>query len=169
MKRIPHRLIHFQTIAPMVAMLWLIAACSPRPAWSPDEIENSKHFSLSLEASRKAARLAHKADPDVPQFSIEEINRYQKTALKEARLVTDAVLDKAHPELKQHFRSEYQQGLELILKSYEVPASSESAAPSSSQISLQASGVALLERWTKWFDAHHPEFKFPRQTSTQLG
>lgn len=165
MGTVPDRLIQFRRIVLLATVLSITAACSPDSVWSTDDKENSKHFLLSLEASQKAARRAHKADPDVPQLSVEEINKYQRIALSEARLVKDAVLDKAHPELKKHFRSEYQRGLEFILKSYDVASSSESGAPSNDQISLQASGVALLGRWTSWFDAHHREFKFPNQSS----
>ena len=159
----------FIVIGLLAATLWTAAACSPEPEWSADEQENGRHFFLSLEAGRKAARRAHKADPDEPQLGVEKVNEYQKIALSEALLVRDAVLDKAHPELKRRFRSEYQQGLEMILKSYDVASSSDSGAPSGGQIQLQASGIALLKRWSDWFDAHRLEIKIPGQSSTQPG
>ena len=159
----------FTAIGLLTAILWMAAACSPGPEWSADEQENGRHFFLSLEAGQKATRLAHKGDSDEPQFGVEKINEYQKIALSEALLVTDAVLDKAHPELKRHFRSEYQQGLETILKSYHVASSSDSGAPSGGQIQLQTSGMALLKRWSDWFDAHRLEIKIPGKSSTQPG
>ena len=154
-------------IALIALILALTAACSRGPVWSTDETENSKHFFLSLEASQKATQLVSKGNPDVPQFGIDEINRYQSTALSEAKLVQDSVLDKAHPQLKEHFRSEYQKGLELILKSYEVASSSKSGPPSSGQIDLQVSGVTLLKRWTDWLNAHNHEIRIPDQLAAK--
>jgi hypothetical protein len=155
-------------IALTVLILALTGACSRGPVWSSDEIENSKHFFQSLEVNQRAAELSRKSDPDVPQFGIDKINKYQKAALSEARLVQDSVLDKAHPELKEHFRSEYQKGLELILGSYEVASSSKSGPPSSGQIELQVTGVTLLKQWTVWLNAHDREIKIPEHSPTEI-
>ena len=154
-------------IASIALILSLTGACSKGPVWSADEKENSKHFFLSLEASQKATQLVTKGNPDVPQFVIDEINKHQKIALREAKLVQDSVLEKAHTELKEHFRSEYQKGLELILKSYAVASSSESGPPSSGQIDLQISGVTLLKQWTVWLNAHDREIKIPERLPTE--
>lgn len=163
-RELPYRVLGIGLIALIVS---LMGACSKWPEWSADEKENSKHFFLSLEASRKATQLAGKGNPDAPQLGIDEINRYQKAALSEAKLVQDSVLEKAHPELKEHFRSEYQKGLELIAKSYDVASSSKSGAPSSAQIDLQVFGVALLKRWTGWWNAHESEIRVPKQSAAE--
>lgn len=144
-------------------ILALTGACSPTPVWTPDEIQNSKHFFRSLEASQRAAELTRKNDPDVPQFGVEEVNKYQMDALREARLVEDAVLDKAHSGLKEHFRLEYQKGLDSILASYRVANSSASDPPSGDQVDLQVAGVRLLKQWSDWMSAHHSEIRMPDQ------
>jgi hypothetical protein len=144
-------------------ILALTGACSPRPVWTPDEIQNSKHFVRSLEASQRAAELTRKNDPDVPQFGIEEVNKYQMNALREARLVEDSVLDKAHPGLKEHFRLEYQKGLDSILASYRVGNAAASGPPSGDQVDLQVAGVRLLKQWSTWMSAHHSEIRMPDQ------
>lgn len=154
-------------VASLALILSLMGACSKGPVWSAEEKENCKHFFLSLEASRKATQLISKNNTDVPQFGIDDINRYQKTALNEARLVQDSVLEKAQPQLKEHFRSEYQKGLELILRSYDVASSSKSGPPSSGEIDLQVSGVALLKQWTVWLNAHDREIKMPEQSPAE--
>jgi len=154
-------------IALIALIVSLMGGCSKEPVWTADENENSKHFVLSLEASQKAAQLSRKGNHDVPQFGIDEINRYQKIALSEAKLVQDSVLDKAHPQLKEHFRSEYEKGLELIQKSYEVASSSKMGPPASGQIDLQVSGVTLLARWTDWLNVHDGEIRIPRQSPTE--
>ncbi len=151
-------------IALLVLALAAAGACSRGQIWSADEEENSRHFWASLAANDKATQLIGKNNPDAPQFGVDEINQYQRTALNEAKLVQDSVLEKAHPELREHFRSEYQKGLELILSSYKVAAASPSGPPLTGQIDLQASGVTLLKQWAIWLDAHGREIKMPEQS-----
>lgn len=151
-------------IASLALALVLSAACSRGPLWSADEQTNSRHFFLSLEASQKAVQIERKSDSDVPQFDIEEINRQQRTALTEAEQVRDSVLDKAHPELKEHFRMEYQRGLEQVLSSYALASSAIDNSPSSAQVDLQARGVSLLQRWGEWEKAHRGEIRMPQRT-----
>lgn len=165
MDGISGRSVYALKIARMALMLVLAGACSRGPGWTADEKENSKHFFLSLQASEKATQLIHKGDPDVPQFGIEKINEYQRTALSEAGLVQDSVLDKAHPQLREHFRSEYQMGLDLSLKSYAVGSASKSGPPSGGQIDFQSTGVKLLKQWTDWMTAHNLEIKMPQDPS----
>jgi hypothetical protein len=168
MSHFPVQIIWALNIVLTALILILTGACSRGPVWSPDEMENSQHFFQSLEANQRAVELSRKSDPDVPQFGIDKINRYQKSALSEARLVRDSVLDKAHPELKVHFRSEYQKGLELILNSYEIASSPKSGPPSSGQIELQVSGVTLLKQWTVWLNAHDREIRIPEHSPNEL-
>jgi hypothetical protein len=92
-----------------------------------------------------------------------EINKYQMDALREARLVEDSVLDKAHPGLREHFRLEYQKGLDSILASYRVGDSAASGPPSGDQVDLQVAGVRLLKQWSNWMSAHHTEIRMPDQ------
>lgn len=143
----------------------LMSACSPGPRWSDVETENSRHYFQSLEASQKAADLVKKNNPDVPQFGIEEVNKYEQTALREARLVQDSVLDKAHPELKEHFRSEFQRGLESILASYGTDSAEKTGASFDRQIDLQAGGVRLMKQWNDWLTAHRHEIRMPDQVA----
>jgi hypothetical protein len=148
--------------APLLSVLYLACACSPERAWSPAEKVSISHFARSLEANRKAQQLEHAPNPDAPQLAVNEINKYQEIALREARMVTDAALDKANPELRQHFRADYQKGLELILKSYEVATASGTGAPSDAQLELQASGVQHLKRWIEWYEAHQSDIRIPK-------
>ncbi len=141
-----------------LAATWLHAA-----SWNPDETSNASHYFRSLEANRKAMQVVRKDNTDAPQLNINEANKYQQIALDEAKRVRDAVLDKAHPQLKEHFRSEYEKGLELILKSYDVSGGTRSGPPSKSQVDLQASGVRLLKLWAAWFNAHEHEIRMPKQ------
>ena len=164
MHRGPDRLISALTLAFAALMLVLTGACSPRPAWSPEDIENSRHFLRSLEADQRAEELLRKSDPDAPQLGIDAINKYQPAALSEARLVQDSVLDKAHRELKEHFRAEYQKGLDSILASYGAGVSADYGAPSKEQLALQTTGVGLLKQWNDWLNAHRQEIRMPGQS-----
>ena len=110
-------------------------------------------------------QVVRRNNTDAPQLNINEANEYQQLALEEARMVRDSLLDKAHPQLKDHFRSQYQKGLELILKSYQVPSVTDLGAPSESQIDLQAAGVKLLKQWAAWLNTHEREIRMPKEAA----
>ncbi len=112
-----------------------------------------------------AAELIRKANPDVPQFGIDEVNKYEEAALREAKLVQDSVLDKAHPELKEHFRSDVQQGLESILASYGTGTAEKTGVSFDRQVDLQAGGVKRLKQWNDWLTAHGHEIRMPDQVA----
>ena len=155
-------------VAP-VLVICALAGCSRSPTWSADDITSGRHYARSLGASREAARLAAAGNPDAPQLGIESVNALQKTALDEARLVQDSFLEKAHPELKEHFHSQYQAGLEAILKSDDVTAPAPTGAPAVGQIELQAAGVKLLAQWSEWLKSHEQEIRLPQPPPAKSG
>lgn len=111
---------------------------------------------------QKATQLTNKGldKPGVIQTGIEEILEHQRGALREARLVMDSVLDKAHPQLRQHFRGEFEKGLELVIRSEEMGMTSK-VGPTSEQVNLGITGTTLLNEWVDWLNAHHKEVHIP--------
>lgn len=146
----------------MIGAIVLIAVlgCSPNVTWSDAERKNAEHFFRALEAMQRATRLMNTAKPGVLQLGIEQIMEHQRTALAEARLVSDGVLDKAHPELRDHFRSEFQRGLELIILSEETGLKSTDGRIRE-QIEIGTKGMVLLDKWVDWLNTHRAEIRIP--------
>lgn len=67
---------------------------------------------------------------------------YYKKALKEVRLIQDRVLDKIHPQFKQHFRNEY-----INILEYRVVNAGDNWKPFSG-------GKQLVIVWYEWVNAH---------------
>jgi len=127
-------------------------SCSPESSWTSEDRKNAQHFFRSLEADIAAFRIINKGPSPaiVSQEDIQKIIEYRKRALREAKLVTDPVLDKAHPQLREHFRYEYEKGLDLFLKGHEKP-----------DFALQITGSTLLDQWGEWLNSHNDEIKIP--------
>ena len=68
-------------------------------AWSDEEKENAAHFIASMAASQRAVRLSNDGDSYsiIDAATVRELAELNRAALREARLVTDAVLEKALP------------------------------------------------------------------------
>jgi hypothetical protein len=135
-----------------------IVACSS--SWSSADRQNAEHFFRALDAAQKATQLTNKAQPGVIQTGIEEILQYQRLALQEANFVHDSVLDKAHPQLRQHFRGEFEKGLELVIRSAEMGMASK-VGPTSEQLNLAITGTTLLNEWIEWKNVHRLEIHIP--------
>ena len=150
------RLLVFSVLA--FGFMLLLQACSSEKSWTQNDKENVEHFFKSIEAKQAATLIINKLSSRIiPQEDIQEILRYQRIALQEAQLVTDDVLNKAHPELREHFRYEYQKGLDLFIKSLEAP-----------DFAAQITGSSLLDQWSDWLNAHRQEIRIPSQRAPAL-
>ena len=129
-------------------------SCSLEFSWTSEDKKNAEHFFRSLEADAAAIRIINKglSPTIVSQEDIQKIIEYRKLALSEAKLVIDSVLDKAHPQLREHFRYEYEKGLDLYLKSLEKP-----------DFASQITGSTLLDQWGDWLNSHNDEIKIPKR------
>lgn len=67
-------------------------------------------------------------------------------------LVTDGVLDKLHPQLREHYRFEYQKSLVLLVNGAE-----------GKDLNSEVAGVTLHGSWIDWYNAHKKEIQFPRR------
>ncbi|NHZ85937.1 MAG: hypothetical protein GWP19_08660 [Planctomycetia bacterium] len=99
----------------LIFSVLLIGCGNSGSKWTSEEKENIDHFLKSGEAARKAVHISNSGEPykAVPKSEMKEINRLREIALKEALLVRDNVLEKAHPDLPKKFRNLYQKSLEL--------------------------------------------------------
>ena len=65
------------------------------------------------------------------------------------------MLDKVHPDLKKHFKDEFQQSLILGIQFFESPDNRDSNFDKANELVL---------KWSRWYDSDETraEFKIPR-------
>lgn len=129
------------------------SGCGDRPSWTTDDKQNVKHLFRAFEADLATVRISNRgaAFSTMSSEEVTEILRLQKEALDEARAVHDEVLSKAHPDLPQHFRDEFEKGLELKIRSIEF-----------SDAAAGIRGAELHDRWVDWYSGHRGEIKIPK-------
>lgn len=69
------------------------------------------------------------------------------------------MLRKAHPGMRDPFRSQYEKGTELIVMGMELAIAK---GPDAENLRLLQDGTALVNRWTDWLNAHRKEIRLPR-------
>jgi hypothetical protein len=138
----------------------------PGNSWEKEDKGNILHFLLSLEATNTGSEKTNLAVDEFIASPIsvsgtrqEKIDRlreldekfltYFKNALEEGRLVQDRVLDKIHPQLKQHFYNEYIKVLEA-----RVANTGDAWKPF-------YESQKKYEKWFVWTNNHIDEFDIP--------
>ncbi len=124
--------------------------------FSAAEKETLNHFSASLHADVAATDILYsKNKSTITKGDIEQVLNLRRTALSEARAVTDNVLDKVHPDLKKHFKEEYQQCLVLAIRFLEGPEHNETDFEKANEFGL---------KWSRWYnsDKTRAELKAPK-------
>ncbi len=133
-----------------------IRKSSPAPSntWTQEEKDNAKHLTAAFQADLEAIRIHNAFGLDsLPQDQLSKILTLEKTASMEASLVEDRILDKAHPQLKQHFRNELQRAIQLKIQVLEG---------SQPNASLNAEIDALEDKWVNWFNSSKDEIYIPK-------
>lgn len=141
------------TIRSYVGSILMLVACGGTPAWTEEEIANFEHFHASMAASQQAVRISNQGGPGV--MSAAEVNQRReslRTALQEARLVKDDVMEKGLQGMSLPFRQKYQRGLELQLRSMEL---------GSAMAAVE--GSDLTNEWINWINLRSSEARFPRR------
>ncbi len=75
---------------------------------------------------------------------------YQK-ALFYAETVTNEVLDKIHPEIREHWRGDLEEGLLLRLRNFQE-----------GNVQAEIKGSAFLDRFADWWNANKSDIKVPK-------
>ena len=136
-----------------IALLLLIfmAGCQKdEHVWSPEDLKSSNYYCSSQRDNREASPTINRAGE---VFSIDEKQKVTKLtddALASARKVDDRFLDKVHPEIKKHFREEFQAALELARQNLDHP-DSKSAHRSEE----------LFAAFVDWFNANRDDIHMP--------
>ena len=135
----------------VASVLWL-----PRslPAgWTAEEVENVPHLTASLDEDREATQIGNDGGPGfISPEVFRKILEHKGAAARHARLVRDEVLAKAHPDLPEHFRQEYQRSLELFAE----------ALGTGDNAKFAESGN-LHDHWVDWWNDNRKYIRVPRR------
>lgn len=139
--------------------LWLalalpvLGACEDGVSWSGAEKDNASHLFRSLESASLAAQEANQLEPGWEPGSEEvaPVLNHLNNAITQALLVQESVLVKAHPELRQRFRSEYLPALRQLRNYYREGEYRSPYHP-----------AERLGDFTEWFWGHQHEFRWWR-------
>jgi hypothetical protein len=137
-----------------------LAACEGGVAWNGAEKENARHVFRSLDAARAAATRVHEL-PARWQAGGEEVAPVIEAlddAILHANLVRQSVLTKAHPQLANRFRGEYQRSLGQLREFYRTGELPEREHP-----------ARVLGDFTEWFYGNQHEFRWWRGYRRDLG
>jgi hypothetical protein len=131
-------------------MVAVVVSCGQ--TWTQSDKENAQHFLKSLRLVNEAHSIMNKGGPGtVSKADFERMLSLYQTALKEAELVQDNVLDKAHPNLRNNYRMYFQKGIELEVNAW------TNAKPYD-----EIQGSALMDSWADWFEKNRDSIKIPR-------
>ena len=131
-----------------------LTACSNK-LWTAAEKDELRHFTRSLHANSEANAILDPftgGEPEcrigsIPESQVVELKSFYRTALSHAESVSDGVLDKLHPDLRGHYRSEFQGGISLFLAGLEYDSHVESR---DDAVARQLKGQVLLDKWLGW-------------------
>jgi hypothetical protein len=126
---------------------------SSNPPWTAADKSNFCHFLYSQSAGQSAQAIVDAPGSRIPDAQMNQAIAYYKQALREARSLEDSVLDKIHPDLRTHYREEYQRSYELKL---------ESIRQGNMQHMLDAK--SLYNRWVDWVNSAKHSFRIPKGT-----
>ncbi len=131
-----------------------LAACSDEPSFTETEKTNARYITLAFREAQQAVRVSNSG----PAFSLvskedgDRITMHYQNALKYAEIVTDDVLDKVHPEIREHWRGEMEEGMRLRLINFQEKNNPQA----------EIRGSELLDRFGDWWNANKRDIKVPK-------
>jgi len=126
---------------------------SSKPAWSDEDKRNFCHFLYSQRADGRATDISNSTSSYASQAEVSQLLSYWRLALQEASRVSDTVLDKTHPGLREKYRNQYQSGLQYQIAAFEQR-----------NAEYSITGAKLNSDFVDWFSAARNQFKVPKGT-----
>ena len=122
--------------------------------WTDSEISTARLVLSALGENRAATDISNSgvAFSRLSQADATVMVSHYVKALEFAEGVTDPVLDKIHPEFKQHWNGEFEEGLRLQIRLFErgdVPAGLR--------------GSTLADQFTDWWNSNKRDIKIPKR------
>jgi hypothetical protein len=120
--------------------------------WTTAQKENVVHFVNSLNLLADAAVAGNELGPGVKsEQEVAPMIALYERALLESEAVSEEVLDKVHPQLRQMYRSKFQEGIKLRLHGWK-----------SISIQSEIDGSRLLDDWGEWYMANREKLVVPK-------
>lgn len=138
----------------LILPLLLLGCDNSSSNWTEEEKTNIEHYFKSGDVSRKAIRILNTGASGITIISADEVKeplKLTKLALREAKLVRDDVLAKAHPQLPQKFRELYQKSLELQVINFQT-----------GDFGKEVEASKLHDSWVDWINANKKQIKIPK-------
>ena len=135
----------------LVLILMVICVASLNQSWNEKDKENAEHFIKSLQLIIEAHSISNRAGAQMSNEDFRKILSLYKQAYSESKLVSDKILDKANPELKENYHLYFQKGIELRISGWTDMKPYD-----------EIQGSALLDSWGKWFEKNRYDIKIPR-------
>jgi hypothetical protein len=146
-----------RALTSLVVLLIALAlpACS-REEWTREEVQNAGYILLAFREEQEATRIGNGggALTALSASDFEMMRSHLKKAYDYALLVEDGVLDKAHRELRQHWKEENVEGLRLCLVNFDR-----------GDATAEIEGQRLLDKFGDWWNAHKGEIRIPNEGS----
>lgn len=122
--------------------------------WSTEEKRNFCHFLNSQRADSQATGISSSTSAGyTSEQQVSEMLTLWRQALQEAQKVTDSVLDKTHPELKEKYRNQYQKALQYQITAFEQQ-----------NVSYSVTGGKMKSDFIDWFSSAKRNFRVPKGT-----
>ena len=154
--------VQFTMIIPMAVLICFSLSCQKQSEnLTEEEKRNLVCFIDSIHLRNKAMTLLHEIPSNSfkEAFTPENLKKIEKAlgmmkkSIQESQKVNDQTLEKLHPDLSEHYREEFCEGLKLYVKFLEEGG-----------VSVEEKSKHLEEKWGKWFfskfDAMCKRFKW---------
>ena len=137
----------------LIVGVFLLASCSGEPDWTDAERNNARFILLAFLEENQGTQITNSvSSPDVmPPGDAAQIIAHLERALEYAQAVDDDVLDKINSEIRDHWRSEFQEGIRLRLAKYRE-----------GDLESAIDGHRLLVKFGDWWTVNNKIIKFPK-------
>jgi hypothetical protein len=143
------------TIPLMFLMMWLVSPSSAE-TWTQEQRINAENVIKALNSRNEAARQSNRLGPPgvagiIDREKIQPILTNMRAAYDYATAVRDDVLDKINPDLKDHWKNEFIEGLRLRISNLEK-----------ADAEAEFRGSVLLDKFGDWLDKNRRQIRIPQ-------
>ena len=141
----------------LVVGVFFLASCSGEPDWTDAERDNARFILLAFLEENQGTRNTNSVSSPgfmpgfMPPGDAAQIVAHLEQALEYAEAVNNDVLDKLNSEIRDHWRTEFQEGIRLRLTKYRE-----------GDLESGINGYQLLVQFGDWWTANNKIIKFPK-------
>ncbi len=135
----------------LIVGVFFLASCSGEPDWTDAEKDNARYILLAFLEENQATRYSISSPGFLPPEDTAQIVAHLEQALEYAEAVNDDVLDKLNLQIRNHWRTEFQEGIQLRLAKYRE-----------GDLESAINGHQLLVQFGDWWTANNQIIKFPK-------